>query len=36
VSKTVESLSVALMGAFCGGCLFVSAVLVAAWRGMER
>jgi hypothetical protein len=32
VPRTVELLSVALMGAFAGGCLFVSTVLVPAWR----
>jgi hypothetical protein len=35
VSRTVENLAVALMGAFAGGCLFVSAVLVPAWREMD-
>lgn len=35
MSRTVENLSVALIGAFAGGCLFVSAVLVPAWRRMD-
>jgi hypothetical protein len=34
VPRMVENLSVALMGSFAGGCLFVSTVLVPAWRRM--
>lgn len=35
MSRTTENLAIAMTGSFAGGCLFVSAVLLPAWRTMD-